>query len=139
MHSVTVDSYTRNIVCWTTCGLTCELFCGCILTNQIIRRNFKELKANHRKYFAICNPLFNQLPRPKNLVERYLKCIWLDLSSLKYSLPELLLAKFINPQCGLAFAHRRTGRWGEGGCSPPKFWATQIFWAARENLGKASF
>ena len=35
--------------------------------------------------------------------------------------------------------HRRTGRGGEGGCSPPKFWATQIFWAARENLGKASF
>ena len=35
--------------------------------------------------------------------------------------------------------HRRTGRRGEGGCSPPKFWATQIFWAARENLGKASF
>ena len=28
---------------------------------------------------------------------------------------------------------------GEGGCSPPKFWATQIFWVARENLGKASF
>ena len=22
---------------------------------------------------------------------------------------------------------------------PPKVWATQIFWAARENLGKASF
>ena len=36
-------------------------------------------------------------------------------------------------------SHRRTGRGGEGGCSPPKFWATQIFWAARENLGKASF
>ena len=35
--------------------------------------------------------------------------------------------------------HRRTGRGGEGGCSAPKFWATQIFWAARENLGKASF
>ena len=35
--------------------------------------------------------------------------------------------------------HRRTGRGGEGGCSPPKFWATQIFWAARENLGKVSF
>ena len=34
--------------------------------------------------------------------------------------------------------HRRTGRGGEGGCRPPKFWATQIFWAARENLGKAS-
>ena len=33
--------------------------------------------------------------------------------------------------------HRRTGRGGEGGCSPPKFWATKIFWAARENLGKA--
>ena len=31
------------------------------------------------------------------------------------------------------------GQGGEGGCSPPKFWATQIFWAARENLGKASF
>ena len=35
--------------------------------------------------------------------------------------------------------HRRTGRGGEGGCSPPKFWANQIFWAARENLGKAIF
>ena len=35
--------------------------------------------------------------------------------------------------------HRRTGRGGEGGCSPPKFLATQIFWAARENLGKANF
>ena len=23
--------------------------------------------------------------------------------------------------------------------APPKVWATQIFWAARENLGKASF
>ena len=23
--------------------------------------------------------------------------------------------------------------------TPRKFWATQIFWAARENLGKASF
>ena len=31
------------------------------------------------------------------------------------------------------------GGGGEGGCSPPKFWATQFFWAARENLGKASF
>ena len=30
------------------------------------------------------------------------------------------------------------GGGGEEGCSPPKFWATQIFWAARENLGKAS-
>ena len=35
--------------------------------------------------------------------------------------------------------HRRMGRGCEGGCSPPKFWATQIFWATRENLGKASF
>ena len=35
--------------------------------------------------------------------------------------------------------HRRTGRGDEGGCSPPKVWATQSFWAARENLGKASF
>ena len=26
-----------------------------------------------------------------------------------------------------------------GAGAPPKFWATQIFWAARENLGKASF
>ena len=31
------------------------------------------------------------------------------------------------------------GGGGEGGAGPPKFWATQIFWAARENLGKASF
>ena len=28
---------------------------------------------------------------------------------------------------------------GEGGCSPPKIWETEIFWAARENLGKAKF
>ena len=28
---------------------------------------------------------------------------------------------------------------GEGGCSSPKFWATQIFGAAFENLGKAIF
>ena len=39
----------------------------------------------------------------------------------------------------LTWVHRRTGQGGEGGCNPPKFWATQIFWAARENLGKASF
>ena len=26
-----------------------------------------------------------------------------------------------------------------GAAAPPKFWATQIFWAAGENLGKASF
>ena len=39
----------------------------------------------------------------------------------------------------VSIRHRRTGRGGEGGCSPPKVWATQIFWAARENLGKASF
>ena len=26
-----------------------------------------------------------------------------------------------------------------GAAAPPKVWATQIFWAARENLGKASF
>ena len=32
----------------------------------------------------------------------------------------------------------RTGGGAKGGCSPPKFWATQIFWAARANLGKAS-
>ena len=35
--------------------------------------------------------------------------------------------------------HRRTGRGGEGGCSPPKFWATQIFWAAREIWAKPVF
>ena len=39
----------------------------------------------------------------------------------------------------VSWKHRRTGWGGEGGCSPPKFWATQIFWAARENLGKTSF
>ena len=26
-----------------------------------------------------------------------------------------------------------------GAAAPPKVWATQIFWAAGENLGKASF
>ena len=39
------------------------------------------------------------------------------------------------------FEHRRTGRGGvaRGATAPPKFWATHIFWAAREKLGKASF
>ena len=32
---------------------------------------------------------------------------------------------------------RAEGTWGAA--APPKFWATQIFWAARENLGKARF
>ena len=32
----------------------------------------------------------------------------------------------------------RTGR-ARGAAAPPKFWATQIFWATRENLGKACF
>ena len=32
----------------------------------------------------------------------------------------------------------RLGGGGEEGCSPPKFWATEIFCVARENLGKAS-
>ena len=44
-----------------------------------------------------------------------------------------------NHFANLCFGHRRTGRRGEGGCSPPKFWATQFFGAARENVGKASF
>ena len=35
--------------------------------------------------------------------------------------------------------HRRTGRGGEGGCSPPKVWATQIFWAEREIWAKPVF
>ena len=35
--------------------------------------------------------------------------------------------------------HRRMGRGARGAAAPRKFWATQIFWAARENLGKASF
>ena len=35
-----------------------------------------------------------------------------------------------------AVLHRRTGRGGWGGCSPPKFWATQIFWAAKEICAK---
>ena len=57
----------------------------------------------------------------------------------KYIVPSLAdkcaeyLQENLNP------SHRRTSRGGEGGCSPPKFWATQIFWAARENVGKASF
>ena len=46
-----------------------------------------------------------------------------------------------HPTFDIRDLHRRTGRGGEGDCSPPppKFWATQIFWAAREKLGKASF
>ena len=42
---------------------------------------------------------------------------------------------------GLLFStdHRRTGRGGWAGCSPPKFWATQIFWAAREIWARPVF
>ena len=42
-----------------------------------------------------------------------------------------------NRHCQNSIGVRAGG--GEGGCSPPKFWATQIFWAARQNLGKANF
>ena len=44
-----------------------------------------------------------------------------------------------NPDPRPILDHRRTGREGEGGCSLPKFWATQNYWEAQENLGKASF
>ena len=40
------------------------------------------------------------------------------------------------------FLHSRTGRGGGGGprgAAAPQSLGTQIFWAARENLGKASF
>ena len=33
----------------------------------------------------------------------------------------------------------RAGEARGAAAPPPKVWATQIFWAARENLGKASF
>ena len=33
----------------------------------------------------------------------------------------------------------RAGRGARGAAAPTKFWATQIFWATRENLGKARF
>ena len=33
----------------------------------------------------------------------------------------------------------RAGGRGGGAAAPPKVWATQTFWAARGNLGKASF
>ena len=35
--------------------------------------------------------------------------------------------------------HRRTGRGGEGGCSPPKFWATQFFGQQEEIWAKPVF
>ena len=35
--------------------------------------------------------------------------------------------------------HRRTGRGGEGGCSPPKVWATQIFGQREEIWAKPVF
>ena len=40
---------------------------------------------------------------------------------------------------GRPYAYGPGGGWARGAAGPPKFWATQIFWAARENLGKASF
>ena len=35
--------------------------------------------------------------------------------------------------------HRRTGRGGEGGCSPPKFWATRIFLGSERKFGQNQF
>ena len=35
--------------------------------------------------------------------------------------------------------HMRTGRGGEGGCSPPKFWATQIFLGGERKFGQNQF
>ena len=60
----------------------------------------------------------------------------LDLFTIKgrgWSTPAFLSYPYIVKYIGA-----RAGG-GEGGCSPPKFGATQFFWAARENLGKASF
>ena len=50
----------------------------------------------------------------------------------------------LQPVCLLALPKEYIGtgvRAGgaRGAAAPPKFWTTQIFWAARENLGKASF
>ena len=36
-------------------------------------------------------------------------------------------------------AHRRTGWGGEGGCSPPKFWATRIFLGSERKFGQNQF
>ena len=35
--------------------------------------------------------------------------------------------------------HRRTGRGGEGGCSPPKFWEPQIFLGSERKFGQSQF
>ena len=59
-----------------------------------------------------------------------------------FRLGSFLLPATVKEFAGLppTLKHRHKGRGGEGGCSPPpKFWATQIFWAARENFVKASF
>ena len=60
-------------------------------------------------------------------------------SRLHYSEFTEYVMKIPGSHKNVTFHHRRTVRGGEGGCSPPKFGATQFFWAARENLGKASF
>ena len=74
-------------------------------------------------------------PRPalscKELTFRKLRNI--DITEFSADIASSMLCASVH------WDHRRTGRGGEGGCSPPKFWATQIFWAARENLGKARF
>ena len=74
----------------------------------------------------------------------YAKCLQTKILGLARSVNPILFSLSFNSTSinisGSMNAHRRTGRGGgEGGCSPLKFWATQIFWAARENLGKAIF
>ena len=45
---------------------------------------------------------------------------------------------YISVACDICIGVRAGG--GDGAAAPPpKFWATQIFWAERENLGKACF
>ena len=56
-------------------------------------------------------------------------------SRFEKALQELDIGAFLleSPDIGVRAGGAR------GAAAPPKFWATQIFWAARENLGKASF
>ena len=65
-------------------------------------------------------------------------CIWflcVDMQWLQYGIGYATVWNWIYNMD----MHRRTGRGGWGGCSPPKSWATQIFWAEREIWAKPVF
>ena len=95
---------------------------GNLPEEEVLPKQFRILDTSYLEYFCFVGFLYPGAHDPAVAVMKTKACFKRRATAVLSGLD-----------------HRRTGRGGEGGCSPPKFWATQVFWAARENLGKASF